>query len=485
MSPRQSHVRCSTPPIVRRALVDALRKLDPRRQIRNPVMFVVLVGSVLTTALFFQALAGQGEAPPGFIAAVSRVALVHGAVRELRRGDGRGPRQGAGRRAAPRAPRDRGAPARRRSRRRALRSRGGAHARARELGPAQGRPRARRTGEVIPGDGEIDDGIASVDESAITGESAPVIREGGGDRSAVTGGTRVLSDWLVVRITAEPGETFLDRMIALVEGAKRQKTPNEIALDILLAALTIVFLLATATLLPFSLYAVSEAGHGRARHGDRARRAARLPDPDDDRRPALGDRHRGHGPHDPGERDRDLGPRGRGGRRRRRAAARQDRHDHARQPPGDRVPARAPASTPRSSPTRRSSPRSPTRRPRAAASSCSRRSATACASATCTRSARTLRAVHRADAHERRRPRRPLAPQGRGRRHRALRARARRRRSRPRCARRSSEVARRGRHAARRRRRHARARRHPAQGHREGRHPRALRRAAPRWASGP
>ena len=119
-----------------------------------------------------------------------------------------------------------------------------------------------RTGEFIPGDGEIEIGIASVDESAITGESAPVIREAGGDRSAVTGGTRVLSDWLVVRITAEPGETFLDRMIALVEGAKRQKTPNEIALDILLAAMTIVFLLATATLLPFSIYSVSEAGTG-------------------------------------------------------------------------------------------------------------------------------------------------------------------------------------------------------------------------------
>jgi potassium-transporting ATPase ATP-binding subunit len=117
-------------------------------------------------------------------------------------------------------------------------------------------------GDYIPGDGEIVEGVASVDESAITGESAPVIRESGGDRSAVTGGTRVLSDWLIVRITANPGETFLDRMIAMVEGAKRQKTPNEIALDILLAALTIIFLLATVTLLPFSLFSV-EAGKGR------------------------------------------------------------------------------------------------------------------------------------------------------------------------------------------------------------------------------
>ena len=123
-----------------------------------------------------------------------------------------------------------------------------------------------QAGDVIPGDGEVIEGVASVDESAITGESAPVIRESGGDRSAVTGGTRVLSDWLVVRITANPGETFLDRMIAMVEGAKRQKTPNEIALDILLAALTIIFLLATVTLLPFSLYSVAGGGPGHADH---------------------------------------------------------------------------------------------------------------------------------------------------------------------------------------------------------------------------
>ena len=117
-------------------------------------------------------------------------------------------------------------------------------------------------GDFVPGDGEVIEGVASVDESAITGESAPVIRESGGDRSSVTGGTRVLSDWLVVRITANPGETFLDRMIALVEGAKRQKTPNEIALDILLAAMTIIFLFVCATLLPFSKYSVEAAGQG-------------------------------------------------------------------------------------------------------------------------------------------------------------------------------------------------------------------------------
>ena len=118
---------------------------------------------------------------------------------------------------------------------------------------------------MIPSDGEVIEGVASVDESAITGESAPVIRESGGDRSSVTGGTRVLSDWLVVRITANPGETFLDRMISLVEGAKRQKTPNEIALDILLAAMTIIFLVVCATLLPFSNYSVRGGGAGQSR----------------------------------------------------------------------------------------------------------------------------------------------------------------------------------------------------------------------------
>src|SRR5512145_73722 len=117
-------------------------------------------------------------------------------------------------------------------------------------------------GDIIPADGEIVEGVASVNESAITGESAPVIREAGGDRSAVTGGTLVLSDWLLVRIASNPGESFIDRMIAMVEGAKRQKTPNEIALDILLAALTIIFLLATVTLLPFSLFSVQAAGQG-------------------------------------------------------------------------------------------------------------------------------------------------------------------------------------------------------------------------------
>ncbi len=189
-----------------------------------------------------------------------------------------------------------------------------------------------RPGEVIPGDGDVVEGVASVDESAITGESAPVIRESGGDRSSVTGGTKVLSDRIVVQITAKPGESFIDRMIALVEGASRQKTPNEIALNILLASLTIVFLLAIVTLQPFAIYSGAEQSL------DRAGRAAGLPDPDHDRRAALGDRHRRHGPAGAAQRAGDVRPRGRGRRRREHAAARQDRHHHARQPAGRRVP---------------------------------------------------------------------------------------------------------------------------------------------------
>ena len=151
------------------------------------------------------------------------------------------------------------------------------------------------TGDLIPGDGEVIDGIATVDESVITGESAPVIRESGGDRSAVTGGTRVLSDQIKVRITSNPGETFLDKMIALVEGAERQKTPNEIALNILIAGLTLIFLLAVATLHPFALYAVSATGSGHAPTHRDAGFAAGVPDSDHYRWAALGNRHRRYG----------------------------------------------------------------------------------------------------------------------------------------------------------------------------------------------
>ena len=186
-------------------------------------------------------------------------------------------------------------------------------------------------GQVIPSDGDIIDGVASVDESAITGESAPVIRESGGDRSAVTGGTRVLSDHIVVRISAEPGKTFLDRMISLVEGADRQKTPNEIALSILLAGLTIIFLLAVVTLQPFAIYSDAE------RAGDRAGGAPGLPHPDDDRRAAVGHRDRGHGPPRAAQRPRHVGSGRRGRRRRVDPAARQDRDHHVRQPSGGRA----------------------------------------------------------------------------------------------------------------------------------------------------
>jgi potassium-transporting ATPase ATP-binding subunit len=243
------------PPIVRQALSEALKKLHPWHQVRNPVMFVVLVGSVLTTGLFIQALVGQGEAPVGFIFAVSLwlwFTVLFANFAEAM-AEGRGKAQAA---------------ALRRTRRDVMAKHlaypryGAAYDTVSASTLRQGDVVVVEAGDFIPSDGEIIEGIASVDESAITGESAPVIRESGGDRSAVTGGTRVLSDWLVVRITANPGETFLDRMIAMVEGARRQKTPNEIALTILLAALTIIFLLAAVTLLPFSLYSVNTAGQG-------------------------------------------------------------------------------------------------------------------------------------------------------------------------------------------------------------------------------
>jgi len=243
------------PPIVKQAMIASFRKLDPRAQIRNPVMFVVLIGSVLTTALFAQALLGQGEAPAGFILAVSLwlwFTVLFANFAEAM-AEGRGKAQAESLR---RARRD--ITAKKLSRP----EYGASHSTVSAATLRKGDVVLIEAGDFIPGDGEVIEGIASVDESAITGESAPVIRESGGDRSAVTGGTKVLSDWLVVRISTNPGETFLDRMIAMVEGAKRQKTPNEIALNILLAALTIIFLLATVTLLPFSIYSVESAGQG-------------------------------------------------------------------------------------------------------------------------------------------------------------------------------------------------------------------------------
>ncbi|MYN20776.1 potassium-transporting ATPase subunit KdpB [Rugamonas sp. FT107W] len=237
------------------AIADAFRKLSPRVQVRSPVMFVVYVGSIITTLLYVQALYGQGEAAPGFILATSVwlwfTVLFANFAEAL--AEGRSKAQAA-----------------------SLRSLKQSVTAKKLASPKHGttwlpQPAADlrkghfvlvEAGDTIPIDGEVIEGVASVDESAITGESAPVIRESGGDFSSVTGGTRVLSDWLVVKVTANPGETFLDRMISMVEGAKRQKTPNEIALTILLVALTIVFLVVTVTLLPFSLFSVEAAKSG-------------------------------------------------------------------------------------------------------------------------------------------------------------------------------------------------------------------------------
>ncbi|HST28704.1 MAG TPA: HAD-IC family P-type ATPase, partial [Rudaea sp.] len=237
------------------AIGDAFRKLAPRAQFRNPVMFVVFVCSILTTLLWFQALAGHGEAPAGFILAVALwlwFTLLFANFAEAI-AEGRGKAQAASLRNARRDVVANRIPA---LDRREQVTVGSAHdLRKNDLVIV-------KAGEFIPGDGDVIEGAATVDESAVTGESAPVIRESGGDRSSVTGGTRVLSDWIVVRIASNPGESFLDRMIAMVEGASRRKTPNEIALTILLAKFTLIFLLACATLLPYSLYAVQSSGHG-------------------------------------------------------------------------------------------------------------------------------------------------------------------------------------------------------------------------------
>jgi len=242
-------------PIVRQAVLDSFRKLDPRLQIKNPVMFVVLVGSVLTTGLWIQALLGRGEAPAGYILAVSLwlwFTVLFANFAEAM-AEGRGKAQADTLRKARREVNARklNAPVRN-----AVRTVVSASALRR------GDVVLVEAHEQIPGDGEIVVGVASVDESAITGESAPVIRAAGGDHSAVTGGTTVLSDWVIVRITADPGEAFLDRMISMVEGAKRQKTPNEIALNIILALLTIIFLAVCASLLPYSIFGVGVVGKG-------------------------------------------------------------------------------------------------------------------------------------------------------------------------------------------------------------------------------
>jgi K+-transporting ATPase ATPase B chain len=249
--------------LYKRALIDAFLKLDPRTLYLNVVMFTVEVGSVLTTLLFIQALFLKGEAPAGFIGAIAIwlwfTVLFANFAEAL--AEGRGKAQ---------------AESLRKMRQDTL---------AKKLHPGyrivKGKEPAEadyaivsssalrksdlfcvKAGDTIPVDGDVTEGVASVNESAITGESAPVIRESGGDRSAVTGGTAILSDWLIVRASANPGEGFLDHMISLIEGAKRQKTPNEIALNILLIGLTAVFVVICATLYAFSQYSVETAGAG-------------------------------------------------------------------------------------------------------------------------------------------------------------------------------------------------------------------------------
>jgi K+-transporting ATPase ATPase B chain len=252
-----------TSQLYRDALLDALKKFDPRKLVRNPVMFVVEVVSVLTTMFWAQALLGEGEATAGFIGHISLwlwfTVLFANFAEAL--AEGRGKAEAAALRRMRRQTQ-----AKRLSKNYSLDGHGKPEAVRSSLVSStelrKGDLYLVEAGDIIPADGEIVEGIASVDESAVTGESAPVIRESGGDRSAVTGGTRILSDWLIVRVTADPGESFLDRMIGLIEGAKRLKTPNEIALDILLAGFTIIFLVVCATLLPFSLYSVKVAGQG-------------------------------------------------------------------------------------------------------------------------------------------------------------------------------------------------------------------------------
>ncbi|MGO9970543.1 MAG: potassium-transporting ATPase subunit KdpB [Bryobacteraceae bacterium] len=240
------------PPIVRRAIVDSFRKLSPRLMMKNPVMFVVEVGAAVTTVLAARDIA-QGAAIAGFTFQITLwlwFTVLFANFAEAM-AEGRGKAQADTLRKTKTET----------TARRVLNGRT-------ETVPAtvlrSGDVVLVEIGETIPGDGDVVEGIASVDESAITGESAPVIRESGGDRSAVTGGTKVLSDWIKVKITSNPGETFLDRMIALVEGAERQKTPNEIALNIVIAGLTLIFLLAVVTLQPFALFSVKASGSGSA-----------------------------------------------------------------------------------------------------------------------------------------------------------------------------------------------------------------------------
>ncbi|WP_435009568.1 potassium-transporting ATPase subunit KdpB [Tundrisphaera lichenicola] len=241
--------------VIAGAIRASFLKLDPRSQVRNPVMFAVYLGSILTTILWINSIGATSGESPRFIFGVGLwlwfTVLFANFAEAIAEGHGKAQ-----------------AASLRKARTEVIANRIGDRAKGetREVSATEllvGDLVMVKAGEIIPADGDVVEGVASVDESAITGESAPVVRESGGDRSAVTGGTRVISDWLIVRVSTLPGQSFLDRMIAMVEGAQRRKTPNEIALAILLAALTLVFLLVVATLLPFSEYSVAVSGQGR------------------------------------------------------------------------------------------------------------------------------------------------------------------------------------------------------------------------------
>ncbi len=244
----------------RKILGDAISasfwKLDPRVQLRNPVMFAVYLGSILTTILWLNSLSGSTGESSTFVLGVAMwlwfTVLFANFAEAIAEGHGKAQ--------AASLKKSRTTVIARKIANKADRITEEVPATDLKIGDIV----IVNAGETIPADGEVIEGVASVDESAITGESAPVVRESGGDRSSVTGGTRVISDWLIIQVRTLPGQSFLDRMIAMVEGAKRQKTPNEIALAILLAALTLIFLLVVATLLPFSIFSVEVSGQGRA-----------------------------------------------------------------------------------------------------------------------------------------------------------------------------------------------------------------------------
>ena len=309
------------PKIVMPAIGSAFAKLDPRVMIKSPVMFVVEVVAALTTVIFLRDLV-TGGANLGFTFQIILwlwftvlFANFAEAVAE-----GRGKAQAESLRKT-----------RTESQAKLLTGSDKTYRLVSGTSLKVGDVVLVEAGDNIPSDGEVIEGVASVNEAAITGESAPVIRESGGDRSAVTGGTQVLSDWIRVRITAAQGSTFIDRMIKLVEGAERQKTPNEIALNILLAGLTIIFVFATVTIPSYAAYAGGQISVVILV----ALFVTLIPTTIGAL--LVGDRHRRHGPAGALQRAGDVGPRGRGRRRRRYAAARQDRHHHARQPAGDGV----------------------------------------------------------------------------------------------------------------------------------------------------